>query len=310
MALACYVRAMDHVGVMAADEGFNWVDRVVLDLHFDACYFQKDKDPGQYRETGIEVTSRRRTARVYRSPCRRGSPADERDDPTVGAGDLDPPRGPCGDGASTPRRRCIHFGTAMGASRGSSSRSCSLSAAYSRQSSFRSRSTWGSTPPSTTQRCGKSSAAPTSRSAMRCPSCASAWRRIWLRRGDDCSNWTRPPSGGATSRVSSRSAAGPIGSSSRSSRPLREHRPVHVLSRGRCFGADGQQRSAPTARRRADHAAGRGPTTRYLASERLADAVRRRLETFDSTHLRGGFLRPQQRPEVADRPEVPAACRG
>ncbi len=57
MALACYARAMDHVGVMAADEGFNWVDRVVLDLHFDACYFQKDKDPGQYRETGIEVTS-------------------------------------------------------------------------------------------------------------------------------------------------------------------------------------------------------------------------------------------------------------
>jgi hypothetical protein len=30
--------------------------RVVLDLHFDACYFQKDKDPGQYRRSGIEVT--------------------------------------------------------------------------------------------------------------------------------------------------------------------------------------------------------------------------------------------------------------
>jgi DNA-binding transcriptional ArsR family regulator len=57
MALACYGRAMDHVGVMAGDEGFEWVDRVVLDLHFDACYFQKDKDPGQYRKTGIEVTS-------------------------------------------------------------------------------------------------------------------------------------------------------------------------------------------------------------------------------------------------------------
>ena len=34
-----------------------WADRVVLDLHFDACYFQKDKEPGQYRRRGIEVTS-------------------------------------------------------------------------------------------------------------------------------------------------------------------------------------------------------------------------------------------------------------
>lgn len=57
MALACCARAMDHVGVMATDEGFEWVERVVLDLHFDACYFQKDRDPGQYRKTGIEVTS-------------------------------------------------------------------------------------------------------------------------------------------------------------------------------------------------------------------------------------------------------------
>lgn len=56
MALACYARAMDHVGVMAADEDFEWVERVVLDLHFDACYFQKDKHPGQYRRSGIEVT--------------------------------------------------------------------------------------------------------------------------------------------------------------------------------------------------------------------------------------------------------------
>jgi Fic family protein len=47
---------MDHVGVMAADPGFEWVDRVVLDLHFDACYFQKSKGPGRYRTQGIEVT--------------------------------------------------------------------------------------------------------------------------------------------------------------------------------------------------------------------------------------------------------------
>ncbi len=57
MALSCYVRAMDHVGVMSDDPVFRWVDRVTLDLHFDACYFQKDKDPGQYRRKGIEVTS-------------------------------------------------------------------------------------------------------------------------------------------------------------------------------------------------------------------------------------------------------------
>lgn len=57
MALACYARAMDHVGVMADDPTFRWVDRVILDLHFDACYFQKDKEPGRYRRSGIEVTS-------------------------------------------------------------------------------------------------------------------------------------------------------------------------------------------------------------------------------------------------------------
>jgi Fic family protein len=56
MALSSYTRAMDHVGVMADDPAFTWVDRVLLDLHFDACYFQKDKDPGQYRRQGIEVT--------------------------------------------------------------------------------------------------------------------------------------------------------------------------------------------------------------------------------------------------------------
>ena len=57
MALSCYARAMDHVGVMSEDPAFRWVERVVLDLHFDACYFQKGTDPGQYRRSGIEVTS-------------------------------------------------------------------------------------------------------------------------------------------------------------------------------------------------------------------------------------------------------------
>ena len=45
MAVSCYARAMDHVGVMAQDPSFRWLDRVILDLHFDACYFQRDKDP-------------------------------------------------------------------------------------------------------------------------------------------------------------------------------------------------------------------------------------------------------------------------
>ena len=56
MALSNYARAMDHVGVMADDPVFQWLDRVILDLHFDACYFRRDEDPGRYRRSGIEVT--------------------------------------------------------------------------------------------------------------------------------------------------------------------------------------------------------------------------------------------------------------
>jgi DNA-binding transcriptional ArsR family regulator len=72
MALSGYARAMDHVGVMAADEGFEWVDRVVLDLHFDACCFQKDKHPGLYRKTAVAVTSSE-----GRPPAYVGRPAKE-----------------------------------------------------------------------------------------------------------------------------------------------------------------------------------------------------------------------------------------
>lgn len=56
-AVACYARAMDHVGTMAVDPGFQWTDRVILDLHFDACYFQRDKDPGLWRKGPIGVTA-------------------------------------------------------------------------------------------------------------------------------------------------------------------------------------------------------------------------------------------------------------
>jgi len=55
-AVACYSRAMDHVGTMAVDPGFRWLDRVVLDLHFQACYFQRDKEPGLWRTGPIGVT--------------------------------------------------------------------------------------------------------------------------------------------------------------------------------------------------------------------------------------------------------------
>lgn len=68
MALSCYARAIDHVGVMSDDPVFRWVDRVILDLHFDACYFQKDKDPGRYRRGGVEVTSPGGGPRAYVGP--------------------------------------------------------------------------------------------------------------------------------------------------------------------------------------------------------------------------------------------------
>jgi Fic family protein len=56
LAVASYARAMDHVGAMARDPGFRWSDRVILDLHFDACHFQRDKSPGLWRTGPISVT--------------------------------------------------------------------------------------------------------------------------------------------------------------------------------------------------------------------------------------------------------------
>lgn len=66
-AVASYARAMDHVGVMATDTAFTWVERVILDLHFDACYFQRDKHPGQWRQAPIFVTEADGTV-AYRAP--------------------------------------------------------------------------------------------------------------------------------------------------------------------------------------------------------------------------------------------------
>ena len=56
MAFACYARAMDHVGVMATEPRFRWNERAILDLHFDACHFQRDRSPGAWRTTPIAVT--------------------------------------------------------------------------------------------------------------------------------------------------------------------------------------------------------------------------------------------------------------
>ena len=66
-AVSCYARAMDHVGTMAIDPAFAWSNRVVLDLHFDACHFQRDKDPGLWRTGPIGVTGADGTLE-YRGP--------------------------------------------------------------------------------------------------------------------------------------------------------------------------------------------------------------------------------------------------
>ncbi|MEJ7787941.1 MAG: Fic family protein [Solirubrobacteraceae bacterium] len=68
MALANYARAMDHVGTMAIDPHFRWIDRVILDLHFDACLFQRDRSPGLWRSGPIQVTSSSGGPPAYTGP--------------------------------------------------------------------------------------------------------------------------------------------------------------------------------------------------------------------------------------------------
>lgn len=57
LAVASYARAMEHVGVMATDPVFHWYDRVILDLHFEACEFQRDRSPGLWRTDPIRVAA-------------------------------------------------------------------------------------------------------------------------------------------------------------------------------------------------------------------------------------------------------------
>jgi hypothetical protein len=75
MALASYARAMDHVGTMAIDPHFRWLDRVILDLHFDACVFQRDRSPGLWRTGPIYVTSPGGGAPAYTGPDAEAVPA-------------------------------------------------------------------------------------------------------------------------------------------------------------------------------------------------------------------------------------------
>ena len=67
MAVSCYARAMSHVGVMALDPSFHWCDRVIKDLHFDACFFEWTKNPGRWRVGPISVTGAGGTV-AYRGP--------------------------------------------------------------------------------------------------------------------------------------------------------------------------------------------------------------------------------------------------
>jgi hypothetical protein len=68
MAVASYARAMDHVGTMAMDPHFRWLDRVILDLHFDACLFQRDRSPGLWRTGPIYVTNPEGGPPAYEGP--------------------------------------------------------------------------------------------------------------------------------------------------------------------------------------------------------------------------------------------------
>ncbi len=67
LAVSCYSRAMDHVGVMATDPVFRWSDRVIMDLHFDACHFQREGSPGHWRTGPISIPGSKDQV-LYRAP--------------------------------------------------------------------------------------------------------------------------------------------------------------------------------------------------------------------------------------------------
>jgi Fic family protein len=68
VAVASYAHALRHVDAMADDPSFRWLDRVILDLHFDACSFHDDKRPGRWRTGPVSVTGGPGGAAVYEGP--------------------------------------------------------------------------------------------------------------------------------------------------------------------------------------------------------------------------------------------------
>lgn len=56
-AVAGYALAMQHVAVLAQDPSFGWSDRLLLDLHFEACSSEPDARPGLLREGPVLVTA-------------------------------------------------------------------------------------------------------------------------------------------------------------------------------------------------------------------------------------------------------------
>ena len=66
-AVACYGRAMDHVAALADDPGFAWSERLLLDLHFEVCYFQPDVKPGRWRSGPVSITAPGNIV-VYQAP--------------------------------------------------------------------------------------------------------------------------------------------------------------------------------------------------------------------------------------------------
>jgi len=56
-AFADYALAMQHVAVLADDPSFTWNDRVLLDLHFEACSSAPKGRPGRWRTGPVLVTA-------------------------------------------------------------------------------------------------------------------------------------------------------------------------------------------------------------------------------------------------------------
>jgi len=56
-ALAGYALAMQHVAILADDPAFAWSERLLLDLHFEACSAEPESRPGRWRTGPVVVTA-------------------------------------------------------------------------------------------------------------------------------------------------------------------------------------------------------------------------------------------------------------